>query len=190
MAHSPELKKRAQELRKQGLLMREIAVDLGVPKPTIVRWLNPELETRERKKARKRKFSASKKCSMCRSRRCADSSTLCRVCYRKRGQRVWTQERLIEAVKEWALEHGNPPSFSDWQRSGGDKHPAVRSITDGPHPPFKTWGALLEAAGFEPGVRRNRRGKLTPTQKKQRADLRRQVREERIKLAVLKGEQS
>lgn len=188
--HPPELKERARELRAQGMLVKAIADEIGVPKPTVIRWCNPELEARERSNARERNFSQGKTCALCKKNKTSNHSTLCRSCYRKRGQRVWTRERLIEAVREWVLEHGNPPSYLDWQRSGGEKHPATRSITSPPYPVFKTWSGLIKAAGFTPGERRRRTGRkpLTLKQKQERAELRRQLREEKIKHAVEKGE--
>lgn len=188
MAHPPELKERAKELRKQGLLIRVISADLGVPKPTVIRWLNPELEKRERKNARKKKFSQKKRCAEC-GRRCNDNATLCLKCYLP-SQRYWTREKLIEAVQEFALEHGRPPTHHDWYHSG-EGHPAVSSICDGPNPPFAKWSDLIRAAGFTPGVRyRHPKRKPWSAQRKQeRAEFRMRIREERLKKALAKGEQ-
>jgi len=187
MTHPPELKKRAKELRKQGVYVKVIAADLGVPKATVIRWTNPELEKRERVKARKKKFSQGKKCPQCKKRRVSDNATLCQPCALA-SQRIWTREKLIEAVHIWAAENGDSPSWDDW-RNSGPGHPAISSILDGPNPPFKSWGALIEAAGFTPRLRRRRRGSY-PTSyqaKEQRAAMRRAAREERIKQAIGKG---
>jgi IS30 family transposase len=186
MAHPPELRKRAKELRSQGLLIRVIAADLGVPKPTVIRWLNPELEKRDRRRARKLKFSEKKRCTRCKTKRASNNADLCDRCYHA-SQRYWTQEKLIEAVQTWAIEKGSPPVYSDWMRSGGKKHPAIRSIVDGPNPPFQTWTELLKAAGFDP--RKRRRARLSIDERARRAELRKKIREGRIKKAIEKGEQ-
>lgn len=187
MAHPPELKERAKDLRKQGLRIKIIAADLGVPQPTVSRWLNPEMEERERRRARKLKFSKGKKCAYCKTRRSSNNSRLCRRCYLERGQKVWTAERIVKAIQDWAIEHGHPPAYQDWQRSGKG-HPAIRSILDGPRPEFNKWSEALVAAGFTPYERRKRRGKkpLTEQEKRERAALRRRLRENELRKALEK----
>lgn len=185
MAHPPELRARARQMRKQGMLCRVIAVDLGVSMPTVVRWTNTELESRERIKARRRKFSAKKRCPKCK-RKMSNPSGLCRSCYRiaQTTERYWTRERIIDAIQHWALTHGHAPTYGEWQRSGKG-HPAVATIRDGPYAPFQSWGEAIVAAGFEP--RKHRSGKrMTPTE---RAELKRRIREDTLKEAVEKGEQ-
>lgn len=185
MAHAPELRDRAKELRKQGLLIRVIAEEIGVPKATVTRWLNPTFEKRERGRARRRKYSKKYKCPAC-GRRMSDRSKLCLSCSHAR-QRRWTRERIIEAIRAWAVKHGFPPTSDDWQRGTPD-HPAVSSIRGGPNPPFRTWSEALSAAGFEPWKRRARPGKrpMTPAQKEERAVLRRRIREENVRKALKK----
>lgn len=186
MAHPPELKQRAKELRKQGLLIKVIAADLDVPKTTVTRWLNPELEKRERARARNLKFSKKRMCPRCKTRRLANNSALCQRCERE-TRRKWTAERVVQAIQDWAIEHGYPPAYQDWQRSG-DGHPALRSITDGPRPVFRSWSEALLAAGFKPYARRRRRGRrpLTEQEKQERAVLRRKLRENEIRKALEK----
>lgn len=151
MAHPPELKQRAQEMREQGLLIRVIADKLGVPKPTVTRWLNPELEARGRVRARKRKFTENRVCPDC-GGPMGDASTHCRTCY-VTSQRYWTRERVIDALHAWADANGRPPVLEEWERSG-EGHPAVRTIVAGETSPFASWSEALLAAGFEPRKRR------------------------------------
>lgn len=179
--HDPALRERAKELRsKHGTLISVIAVDLGVPKSTVTRWLNPGLEKRERVKARKRKYGDGTKCPRCKRRKTARAKHCFRCAHELR--RRWTKEALIEAIQQWAIEKGHAPTHSEWQRSGKN-HPAVRSITDGPNPPFKTWSEALIAAGFTPRQRRSGKRKHGPGELKA---LRRRFREQKIIRALEK----
>jgi hypothetical protein len=79
-------------------------------------------------------------------------------------RRVWTSERILETIRAWAAEHGEPPAMADWnpwasEHAYGDAERAQRArlgLRDGHHPSathvvyaFGTWSAALEAAGFE-----------------------------------------
>lgn len=183
MAHPPELRERAKQMREGGALVKTIASELGVPKPTVIRWLNPELEQRERERARKRKFEEKKRCPSC-GKKMANTAQLCLACYRS-SQRHWTRERVIEALRAWAAENGRAPIFSDWERSGKD-HPAIRTITAGSDPTFKTWSEALEAAGFEPRKRRGPKWTAEKLNRQQRAELRRKNREDKLRRALAK----
>lgn len=185
MTHPPELRERAKALRQQGLLCREIGVELGVPKATVIRWLNPKIEKRGRVRSRKAKYSLKKKCARCK-RRVSDTSTICMACYRA-NQKYWTAERIVEAIQNWTIEHGYAPTYLEWQRSGPG-HPAISSIKEGPDPSFRSWGDALRAAGFTPRKRRARTGgaPLTEAQKAERAALRRLAREEKLRIALEK----
>lgn len=177
--HPPETRERVQALRKQGLLCREIAEQTGVPKATVIRWLNPGFEKRERVNAQKRKFKKHRRCPSCR-KRMSNRAQLCLTCY-KASQRLWTRERLVDAVKSWAAEHGYAPRHEDWTRGGVD-HPAISSILDGPNPVFHSWSEVLLAAGFTP--RKWRKGGMLTSE--QRAALRRERREALLKQALEK----
>ena len=186
VTHPPELRERAHELRAEGLLIREIAERLEdegtrVPTPTLIRWLNPEFEARERRKAKKRKFSETRRCPRCK-KKMSNLSALCRTCYQA-DQKFWTREKVIEAIQTWAIEKGRPPSYQEWILSGPG-HPAIWTITRGSTAAFASFGAALVAAGFEP---RKRRKKLTPMDRQERAAMRRKSREEAIKRALRKG---
>lgn len=176
MAHPPELRQRAKRMRREGMLLSTIAADLGVPAATVLRWTNPALEARERKRARKNKFSKKRRCPSC-GRKMSDNATRCQRCYRTR-KRYWTREKTIEAIRAWALKHGHQPASKDWERGGRD-HPAISSILGGPDPPFRKWSEALVAAGFTP--RKRRRPRLNP---EQRAALRRTTREDKLKKAL------
>lgn len=197
MTHPPELRELAKQLREDGLLIKEISARIGIPKPTVTRWLNPELEERGREVARKRKFRKRRRCPRCKTNMKADRSKWCESCFREH-RRYWTRERVVQAIKDWAIENGRQPTWTDWRRSGRG-HPAIRTITDGPNPTFKNWSEALIAAGFTPNQRRpaKRRGPRTEEQRlitqrkvrethRQKMELRRKLREEKIKKAIAK----
>jgi hypothetical protein len=58
---------------------------------------------------------------------------------------AWTRPKIIRAAQRWALEHGRPPSATDW-RPSSPTHPnesQVRRL-------FGTWNAMIERCGWEP----------------------------------------
>ena len=64
----------------------------------------------------------------------------------------WTREKVIAAIKTWAKRHGAPPKLSDWQGIGRDApHPSAPTVLR----VFGSWNAGIEAAGFEPRMRRS-----------------------------------
>lgn len=65
---------------------------------------------------------------------------------------IWTRERVIEALRAWAAEHGQAPTQVDWKRSGGEAHPHAALVGQR----FGSWSAGLRAAGLEPTDRRRR----------------------------------
>jgi len=183
VTHPPELRERAKQLRKQGLLIKVIAIELGVPKPTVIRWLNPKLEARGRTRARRLRYSKKRRCPEC-GERMSDDATQCVNCFDK-NRRYWTRERVIEALRLWAAENGREPVVEDWDRSGKN-HPAISTILDGVNPPFTSWSEALLAAGFTPRKRRSPRWTQSKFDRAKRAELRRKNREDALKRAVAK----
>lgn len=57
------------------------------------------------------------------------------------GQR-WGQARILERIRAWYVEHGKPPTSTQWLRAGVDT-PSYRTVAY--H--FGTWAAALEQAG-------------------------------------------
>jgi hypothetical protein len=60
------------------------------------------------------------------------------------SRRVWTRERIVEAVRRWERETGQPPRRSDWQRAA-DWHPAASTV----YRTMGSWRAALRAAGIK-----------------------------------------
>ena len=138
--------RQCRELRDQGLVMREIGERLELATSTVHAYLNDPDGSR----AHERKMRG----------RCVDCGTAIRADQPGRGNpvrcapcaaeasRVWTCERIAEAIQTWAAEHdGEPPYANDWNTSARDRrYPSVRSVRN----VFGTWNAAISAAGFEP----------------------------------------
>jgi hypothetical protein len=75
---------------------------------------------------------------------------------------VWTREKIIAAIHDWAAEYGESPAIADWMpcaaRADGDEARARRfEDANGRYPvhmvvigEFGSWNAAIAAAGFEP----------------------------------------
>src|SRR5262249_30257145 len=86
--------------------------------------------TGEREKARKKKYLNS----------CRDCNAPCHGerCERCAGQNVWSEERIIEAIQEWELEHGRTPYHWEWE-SSGEFYPSSTTVTR----VFSSWNAAM-----------------------------------------------
>ena len=108
------------------------------------------------------------------------------VTNRKRGNRFkvhWSEERIIEAIRAWSDEHGEPPRRTDWDpkrcellaQAAWEKAdewrkrahlfrvgewPSPRTVTE----VFGSWNSAIEAAGLTPRLpsQRTARG-VTPS---------------------------
>lgn len=150
----------AQQLRAQGLLLREIAEQMGVAVQTVHAYLSdPDLS-----KLRARQASYAGTCIDCgrptdgsdgpgkAAERCAD----CRARY-QHEQRRWTPQAIVRAIHEWAAEHGEPPAATDWKADmkrcrrdrparDAERFPADKTV----QAVFGTWNAAIRAAGYTP----------------------------------------
>ena len=103
------------------------------------------------------------------------ASSLCRTCAPVEN-RVWTESRIIDAIRAWHAMFGEPPSAYMWDcapdaqpspsndraRPWGELHPergeyVTRARVDGTIPyatsvmdRFGSWNAAILAAGFQP----------------------------------------
>jgi hypothetical protein len=62
----------------------------------------------------------------------------------KRPNGYWTRERIIEAIKAFAAEHGRPPKGLDWVKSSSD-NPTAGHVAN----VFGRWADAIVAAGFD-----------------------------------------
>ena len=129
---------------------------------TVKRWLDPDYNERQLHLSREAKRRRQGICESCGgptrysggrngrpiiSRRCAACSL-----ERALASRIWTREAVIEAITRWVIEHGRPPSATDWKRAG-ENHPASANVYRSKHKstrnnPFASWAEAIEAAGF------------------------------------------
>ena len=153
----------AQQLRAQGLLLREICERMGAPMSTVHTWLSdPDLS---RQRARREGYG----------RRCVDcgkpingaagngpnAPKRCQPCNARNSQ-IWTPEAVIVAIQVWAREHGGiPPAATDWNPNYAIKlgHPekAHKFYEDDAWPlvqtvmsRFGSWNEAIRAAGYAP----------------------------------------
>lgn len=150
--HHPSLRQRARELRSQGLKYREIGEQFGVPPRTVASWvLDPD---GRKKRARVARYAGVCECcggptdgangAAAAPRECMDCIT-------------WTEDMVLEAMREWAETHdGAPPRVDDWrEKHEGHPTPGVGVIRR------VGWNNLLLQAGFE--LRTDRRPETQET---------------------------
>jgi transcriptional regulator with XRE-family HTH domain len=137
--------KKAQDLRAQGLLVREIAERMGVKRSTAQSWLSDP----DRSKALRRRARYSQPCIDCGaptdgSGGFAQRRTRCSACsdrYRH-DQRHWTPDQIVAVLQQWAEELGAPPSATLALRGGALVPCAVVQRE------FGSWSNGLRAAGL------------------------------------------
>lgn len=66
---------------------------------------------------------------------------------------MWTEEAQLDAIRQFAAEHGRPPRAVDLNRTNG-KYPTVPTLKN----TFGSFSAAIRAAGFTPGRTYGRRG--------------------------------
>lgn len=157
----------AARLRQEGLTGIQVAERLGISRSYAYSLLNDPDGSGDRE--RKRRYDLV--CTDCGAR--VDGTTpgkmknrdepRCAACAAvKRGAEmmIWTEQRVISAIRQWAAEQGEPPAMRDWNptaaREVGDEErarrfeaargrwPSVQSVVNR----FGCWNAAVEAAGF------------------------------------------
>jgi len=135
-------------MRESGLSVRDVSLSLGVSE-TSVRGLLQDPDGSKQKERRKRYMGvcldcgrptsgsggygkAPKRCSSCRWEL-------------QRMERVWTQERVVAAIRRWERENGRQPVAGDWVRARNG-YPCLGSVYPNP---FPSWAEAVRAAGLE-----------------------------------------
>jgi hypothetical protein len=65
--------------------------------------------------------------------------------HRAKATATWTEASVIDALKEWAAQHGHSPTQQQW-RKADDGRPVAQTVRN----IFGGWDQALEAAGLEP----------------------------------------
>jgi hypothetical protein len=152
------LASRAVALRETGATAREIAASLGVSR-SYASALYTDPDGSRDKKRRARYYLA---CPVCGGRmgsaqlwgagKAPERCYGCRKAF-EREQKVWTRERVVDAIRRFAAENGRPPVSTEWSHSDrGDGYPALTSVyqnSASPNAPFRSWADAIEAAGFD-----------------------------------------
>lgn len=152
------------KLIQKGLILEEIAAELGLNRSTV----GAALADPERIKDAKRKQKRYGHCEGCGRKTFNAGSTPPRFCQRcqGRGYAKWSPELLIQRIQEWAERYGRPPSVLDWSPSHCRLAPTlsreraeryIQRYTEGDWPEervlayyFGNHTAALKAAGFKP----------------------------------------
>lgn len=150
---------------------------LGIAYTTVYRWKNPGYAAQQRASSLAAKHRRRGVCLDCGAEtRLNDrgvetypngASLYCVACAADRI-RVWTRDRVIDAIRDFADQYGHPPGAMEWNpalaRAQGHPELAERFARDGCWPHLSTvmayhgsWNAAIRAAGFEPLLPGHRR---------------------------------
>lgn len=64
------------------------------------------------------------------------------------ANKVWNKSKIIDAIKDWAVQHNHPPTSTNWLHTSyeqEDKHPSYSTVVNY----FGSWADALEAAGYQ-----------------------------------------
>lgn len=59
-------------------------------------------------------------------------------------KRAW----IVDMIRLWAQEHGEPPKVNDWRHVKGTNWPSYLTVIR--YSPDQTWDGMIKLAGFEP----------------------------------------
>jgi transposase len=156
-----------ETLEREGLSAREIGERLDLS-PKTVRAYRADPERRRELERRERYRGRCRRCGRPTSGAGGKAAAppLCAACTRELA-RVWTDERIVAAIRDWQQRGGEPPTVSDWSpaQAPAEHRGSQRYQAEPERWPsaallrrrFGSFGAALEAAGFArraPGARR------------------------------------
>lgn len=144
-------KRRAYELRAQGLTQQEIAHALGVSRSSVSAYLDPL----HGEKTRQRRARYGRACVDCGTLTSgaegrAKAPERCAACQlaKQHNDRYWTRERIVDAIRLFAKRNGRAPVATDWLYGwhgiGGDGYPYTTQVLR----ECGSWANAVEAAGF------------------------------------------
>lgn len=155
----------AAELRKGGMLIREIAAEMGISDS----YAQELLADPDGSKVKARKESYRGTCKVCGAKTDGSngrsgSPAYCHRCVARTNSRVrWGVDEIIAAIKRWHDLYGEIPAAWDWSPAMARYHdatdidriemrwasgnwPAVNSVRHY----FGGWNEAIAAAGFDP----------------------------------------
>jgi hypothetical protein len=165
-----ELAGRVAVLRARGMMQREIAAELGIPRS----WAAELCNDPDGSRARARKDRLGLPCPRCGTRMTGSEGRgtrrapkLCQACSRETpANKIWTRETVVAAFQHFERVVGRPPTTVDRANIPPSvaAHLSAERIAEGqraarlvplPAPGtvaalFGSWAAALAAAGFEP----------------------------------------
>jgi hypothetical protein len=147
--YTAEHKRRAAELRADGLTYPAIACAMGITHVTTVqRWLTGGVQPRG---ARADTYVSGRVCVECGSPRHRTArGTRCVNCQKRETLHRNAIDGVV-ALRAWAAEHGEPPTIEEWVSAGLRPIPTTLVRT------FGSWSEALRAAGLDPRERQNTR---------------------------------
>ena len=149
--YTPEIRRRARELREAGRLLSEVSEELGVPQGTISNWTNPDYQ-RKRAERRKRYSGVCVDCGATTngSNGPGKAPERCFSCHMalRTAAKKWTETTIIASIRAWVARYGAPPTSKEWIRTGVDLPHPPRSAVYRPGGPFPKWADAIEAAGY------------------------------------------
>jgi len=148
------LAERVAELRGLGWTQQRIGDELGLGRS----WVSELLNDPDGEKARARKDTYRGECVKCGAPTsgCHGPDSAPDTCWRCHEQaQIWTPERIIGAIQEWASIYEAPPRATDWLKSvegsqgrgivNARRYPSVATVMAR----FGSWAEGIEAAGYE-----------------------------------------
>jgi transcriptional regulator with XRE-family HTH domain len=156
----PERVAQIDRLERRGLSTREIAEQLGLARSTVnIYRADPD---GERQRQRRQRYQGA--CADCGrptsgSAGPARAPERCRSCAAER-RRSWSEQRVLEAIRDWSELTGSPPPLADWSpahaprehegaaryRSAPGRWPSASTVAAR----FGSLRAAIEAAGLPP----------------------------------------
>ena len=141
---------------RDGLSLAAIAERLDRKPATIAAYFQDP--TGERMRAVRERYRGT--CRQCGARTAPrggrnSAYTHCHNCRPGAATRRWTQERILEAMRQWREKYGELPTSYDWSRTHARRrgNEAVARLQEGQWPAastvgevFKSWPAAREAA--------------------------------------------
>jgi DNA-binding CsgD family transcriptional regulator len=154
-----------ERLERRGLATREIAEQLGLARSTVnIYRADPD---GERQRQRRQRYQGT--CRGCGGPTSGSGGPKraperCRSCAGKR-RRNWSEQRVLEAIRDWTDVTGSPPTLADWSpahapaghegsaryRSERGRWPSASTVAAR----FGSLRAAIEAAGLRPAERGN-----------------------------------